>query len=297
MSSKKGGGKRNAGKAGEASAGRPSASEGTAAKSTPAAKKKPSLPAFGFAADLLKGRQAPAAGSPAAGSPEKRPPAKSARETPKASEGEASVPSAAVEAAEKAAAQVSNTDPERVFAFADSLSAGQVEEQAKKVRRETWVTLSLASETFALPVSPVREILRISSITRVPHAPYPIRGVTNLRGRVIPVLDLRIRLELPEGELTRMSRIIVVSSRGRLLGLLVDAVHQVLHLDVDRIQPPPEDVMTVQSDYISGVYHVEQGLILLLDVDRALVIRDAPVAPAALLGDAAAAPPSEGTAP
>jgi len=282
MSSKKSGGKSNVGKAGGALPGPTSAKEDATAKPA-AAKKKSSLPAFGFAADLLKGRKTPAAeapGEPSAAKPE--------REKPQARKDAGPA---------GAAARTSDTDPERVFTFADSLAAGHVEEQAKKIRRETWVTLTLANETFALPVSPVREILRISSITRVPHAPYPIRGVTNLRGRVIPVLDLRIRLELPEGDLTRTSRIIVVSSRGRLLGLLVDAVHQVVHLDVDLIQPPPEDVMTVQSDYISGVYHVERGLILLLNVDRALVIRDAPEPGAALLGGTPAARPSEGAVP
>lgn len=285
MSSKKSGGKSNPEEAG-------------ATPAKPAAKKKSSLPAFGFAADLLKGRKT-TSGEPATAKDDRgKPPAKKGAK-PAARPTKASTPSRPEEvAADRGAAeQVSATDPERVFAFADALAAGHVEEQAKKIRRETWVTLTLANETFALPVSPVREILRISSITRVPHAPFPIRGVTNLRGRVIPVLDLRIRLELPVGELGRTSRIIVVSSRGRLLGLLVDAVHQVVHLDVDLIQPPPEDVMTVQSDYISGVYHVENGLILLLNVDRALVIRDSPEPGAAYIGGTPAARPSEGAVP
>ena len=182
------------------------------------------------------------------------------------------------------------------MSFADSLQAGAEEEPAKKVRLETWVTLSLADETFALPVAPVREILRISSITRVPHAPHPIRGVTNLRGRVIPIIDLRIRLQLPEKEMTRSSRIVVVSSRGRLLGLLVDSVHQVVHLDLDLVQPPPDDVMTAQSDYISGVYHVEDELVLLLDVDRVLVIRDSPMPPAVHPGAADPASQAPGAA-
>ena len=123
-------------------------------------------------------------------------------------------------------------------------------------------------------MAPVREVVRVASITRVPHAPKPIRGVTNRRGRVIPVIDLRLRIELPPTGLERSSRIIVVSSRGRLLGLLVDAVHQVIHIDLEQVQPPPDDVMTVQSDYLSGVYHQDDQLILLLDIDRALIIQD-----------------------
>lgn len=208
--------------------------------------RKITLPAFGFAKDLLAPRRPAAETAP---------------------EADPSEPSGSAPP----------TGEDRIFTFTDTLKAREEEEgKAVPVRLETWVTLGLAGETFALPVEPVREVLRISAITRVPHAPYPIRGVTNLRGRVIPVIDLRLRLELPEGELSRHSRIIVVSSRGRLLGLLVDAVHQVIHLDPDKVQEPPEDVMTVQSDYIAGVYHLGEELILLLDVDRVLIIKEAP---------------------
>ncbi|MEM8932592.1 MAG: chemotaxis protein CheW, partial [Acidobacteriota bacterium] len=133
----------------------------------------------------------------------------------------------------------------------------------------------LADEVFAIPVEPVRQVVRVSDITRVPHAPRPIRGVTNLRGRVIPVIDLRLRIGLEETAIARATRVVAVSSRGRVLGLLVDAVLQVVHLDLDQVQPPPDDVMTVQSDYIRGVYDREDGLILLLDIDRALIIREA----------------------
>ncbi|MCP3963223.1 MAG: hypothetical protein GY719_35735 [bacterium] len=218
------------------------------------AEKQVSLPAFGFAEDLLKKRAEPA------------------------------------EAPDEAPA-----DPNRIFAFADSLDAAAEEQsQAEPVRLETWVAFSLAGEVFAIPVDPIREIVRVASITRVPHAPQPIRGVTNMRGRVIPVIDLRQRIELEPVDLARGSRVIVVRSRGRLLGLLVDGVHQVIHIDLAQAQPPPEDVMTAQSDYISGVYHLDDQLILLLDLDRALVIQEA--VPAEVAAPASAVP-ADGAAP
>ncbi|MCG8457334.1 MAG: chemotaxis protein CheW, partial [Holophagales bacterium] len=96
----------------------------------------------------------------------------------------------------------------------------------------------------------------------------------NLRGKVIPVIDLRLRVGLTTAEADRSARIIAVGSRGRVLGLLVDAVYHVMHLDLNLVQPPPDDVMTIQSDYIRGVYGKEDDLILLLDVDRALIIRE-----------------------
>jgi len=236
----------------------PAAGRQAAEAEQPAAEEpaKVSLPAFGFAEDLLK-KPAPAKDREPA---EDRKPA----EAP------------AAEAAARDVAPVSESDPRRIFRFADSLEQTRREEaEAIPVRLETWVAFSLAGEIFALPVEPVREVVRVASITRVPHAPRPIRGVTNMRGRVIPVIDLRLRIELPETELGRASRVIVVSSRGLLLGLLVDAVHQVVHIDRALMQPPPEDVMTIQSDYLSGVYHLDDQLILLLDIDRALIIHGA----------------------
>ena len=214
-------------------------------------RKTKSLPAFGFAEDLLAQRQGDA------GDPR---PEEAAAARPEPPEAGAPEPD----------------DPQRIFAFADSLETGAEREEpaAAPQRLTSWVTFRLAGETFALPVEPVREVLRVATITRVPHAPQPIRGVTNLRGRVIPVIDLRLRIGLETRDLDRASRVMVVASRGRLLGLLVDAVHQVLHVDLNRVQAPPEDVMTVQSDYILGVYHHGEQLILLFDVDRALVIKE-----------------------
>ncbi len=244
------------------------------------AAEKISLPAFGFAEDLL-GK--PGAAKKAASEPAAPPqPARSSKSAPPAADAktrtEMEVDGKADGKRVSGKGQVARggvaRGENRIFAFADSLEATSAEEDKRHVTLETWVTFTLAGETFAMPVDPVREILRISTITRVPHAPHPIRGVTNLRGRVIPVIDLRVRIELAEGDLTKASRIIVVGSRNRLLGLLVDGVHQVVHLDVDRIQPPPEDVMTIQSDYISGVYQTDGQLLLLLDVDRALIIRE-----------------------
>ncbi|MEM9593473.1 MAG: chemotaxis protein CheW [Acidobacteriota bacterium] len=227
----------------------PKTDGGDAPVEAPAPAKKATLPAFGFAADLLAA-------------------AKGNGDT----EGndEASIADAG--------SALDPEDPHRIFDFADRLRSN-VDRSAEDVtpaRLETWVTFELSGETFALPVEPVREVVRVSDITRVPHAPRPIRGVTNLRGRVIPVIDLRMRIGLPPLEdMDRSARIVSVSSRGRLLGLLVDAVHQVVHIDLNQVQPPPEDVMSVQSDYILGVYHQDEQLILLLDVDRALVVREA----------------------
>ncbi|HSK81696.1 MAG TPA: chemotaxis protein CheW [Thermoanaerobaculia bacterium] len=165
--------------------------------------------------------------------------------------------------------------PERLYAFVDRLERrGMQQAEEKKEEPETWVTFELAGEDYALPVTRVQEVLRVAGVTRVPHAPAPIRGITNLRGRVLAVVDLRVRLGLKAVELTPQSRIVVVSSRDRSIGLLVDAARQVVKLLPSGMQPPPPDVMTERSDFIRGVYHAEETLLVLLDVDRVLWIHE-----------------------
>ena len=267
---------------------------GSESPASSSSSKTSKLPAFGFAADLLASRSEDSATDAAQTDAKTTDAAKVDAKTTDAAKVDAKTTDAAkVEPAkvedlpaprastidsappDAATSEDLAVDPERIFHFADSLEREEEEETVAQ-RLTTWITFSLEGETFALPVEPVREVLRLSHITRVPHAPRPIRGVTNLRGRVIPVIDLRVRIELPAGGIDRSTRVIVVGSRGRLIGLMVDAVHQVAHIDLNRVQPPPDDVMTVQSDYLAGVYQLEDRLILLLDVDRALILRDTP---------------------
>ncbi|MBN2383557.1 purine-binding chemotaxis protein CheW [bacterium] len=170
--------------------------------------------------------------------------------------------------------QQSLTNPERIYDFADSLSGEDTIQQQKKEKLETWVIFSLGGDFYGLPVSHVQEILRVTGITSVPHAPHPVRGVTNMRGKVLPVVDLRKRLDLVEVDIDCHSRILVVTSRERLIGLLVDSVQQVIRLARSHIQPPPPDVMTTQSDYILGVYHLQNKLVILFDVEQIFVIKD-----------------------
>lgn len=166
------------------------------------------------------------------------------------------------------------TGPSRVLDFADSLDTAQPEAAPDLARWETWVTFQIAGERFAFAVDAVREIVRVRSITRVPHAPDPVRGIINLRGRVVPVLDLRRRLGLPAAELTSASRILICHAQHRVLGLLVDAAHHVVRLDRNQVEPPPADVMTAQSGYVLGVSHHGGGFLILLDADQVLLIPD-----------------------
>lgn len=132
------------------------------------------------------------------------------------------------------------------------------------------VTFSLGREQYAVPIDLVREVVRVTDITRVPHAPAHIRGVMNLRGRILPVMDLRTRLGLEAGETTHRSRVVVVEIERRVLGLLVDAVAQVTRLGEGRVTTPPEEVRAAGQGAITGVAHLGERLLVLLDVARVL---------------------------
>ncbi|HEV8238702.1 MAG TPA: chemotaxis protein CheW [Thermoanaerobaculia bacterium] len=163
---------------------------------------------------------------------------------------------------------------DRILLFADSLQERRQVQEERRHQWETWVTCRIDREVFALPVKQVQEILRVSALTRVPHAPFPVRGVTNLRGYVLPVVDLRVRLGMPPEEPGPRHRVMVVHSRGRLIGLLVDAVEQVTQIDRLAVELVPDDVMTEQSYYLLGVYHEESEMVILLDADKVLQVRD-----------------------
>ena len=136
------------------------------------------------------------------------------------------------------------------------------------------VTFALAGEEFGIPVTQVREVIRVGEITRVPQAPPHVRGVTNLRGRILPVVDLRSRLALEPAAPTPRSRIVVVEVADRVLGLLVDAVLQVAKVPLESVAPPPEEVRTADSEYLRGVARWNGRLIILLELEKALLLHE-----------------------
>jgi purine-binding chemotaxis protein CheW len=157
------------------------------------------------------------------------------------------------------------------LAFADSLESQSTEATQKKAVEAEYhlVTFLLENEEFGVPIRKVKEITRVTEITRVPQAPEHIRGVTNLRGRIVPVVEIRTRLGLPVASVTGLSRILLVEASGRVFGLLVDAVNEVLKVPASTVTPPPPEVLSSASaDYLVGVAQIAKRLIVLLDLDR-----------------------------
>ncbi|MBW8036716.1 MAG: chemotaxis protein CheW [Planctomycetes bacterium] len=130
------------------------------------------------------------------------------------------------------------------------------------------VVFDLASEYYGVDIGAVREIIRMQGITRVPGAESFVEGLINLRGRVVPVVDLRKRLNLAVGEQTKDSRIVVVDIAGQDVGVVVDGVTEVLRIPLSSIEPPSSMVTSVESDYLRGIAKLETKLIILLDLDK-----------------------------
>jgi purine-binding chemotaxis protein CheW len=137
------------------------------------------------------------------------------------------------------------------------------------------VSFNIGSEEFGVDILKVQEINRMVEITKVPQAPHYVEGVINLRGKVIPIIDLRKRFSLELKETDKNTRIVVVDIGGNILGMIVDSVSEVLRLPANTIEPPPDLVTGINSEYINGVAKLEDRLLIFLDlskvVDMALV--------------------------
>ncbi len=147
------------------------------------------------------------------------------------------------------------------------------------------LTLQVAGEQYAIPLLAVREIIQYESATRVPHTPPWIHGVINLRGLVVAVVDLAVKFGLPPTAPARETCIVMVDvtrdGAPVVLGLLADAVHQVIDLSPGDIQPPPEFGTPVRIEFLRGVGVVDKALVLLLEIGRLLLPEEALAAEAA----------------
>ncbi|HWR43144.1 chemotaxis protein CheW [Sporomusa sp.] len=134
------------------------------------------------------------------------------------------------------------------------------------------VVFKLGREEYGVSILQVQEIKRMTDITRVPHSPDYIKGVMNLRGSVLPVIDLKKRLNLPPQDYTDDTRIIIVKVEDITIGMIVDAVSEVTTIDQMSIEPPQAVVGGIAADYLSGVGKMENRLLILLNADAIIGI-------------------------
>ena len=146
--------------------------------------------------------------------------------------------------------------------------------QATVAEQTQYLGFVVADEEYAIGILRVREILEYDTITKVPTTPPSIRGVINLRGRVVPVVDLAVKLGLPESEVMKRTCIVVVEvdleGERTVMGVLADAVSQVIDLPASEVEPPPSFGTRVRVDCLLGMGRAGKKFVLLLDIDKVL---------------------------
>lgn len=141
------------------------------------------------------------------------------------------------------------------------------------------ISFTIGVEQFGVGILNIKEINMMSDITKIPNAPDFVEGVINLRGSIIPILDLRkrLRLEIASGDegIKAGSRILVVEIEGNTTGFIVDSVSKVLTVPAAKVFPPPDILVAgVESQYISGVVHLDEGILIILDFKRILSVEE-----------------------
>ncbi|MFA6541646.1 MAG: chemotaxis protein CheW [Bacteroidota bacterium] len=132
------------------------------------------------------------------------------------------------------------------------------------------VSFNIGEEEFGVDILKVQEINRMVDVTRVPNTPEYVDGVINLRGKVIPIIDLRRRFGMERKEKDKNTRIVVVELSGKVLGFVVDAVSEVLRIQKSVTEPPPPIIAGIKAEYITAIGKLENRLLILLDLERVL---------------------------
>ena len=141
---------------------------------------------------------------------------------------------------------------------------------AAAARPGEYLTYRLGAEEYGVDIQKVQEIRSYEAPTRIPGAPSFIKGVVNLRGVIVPIVDLRMKLGCHDVEYNRFTVVIVLSVNGRVAGVVVDSVSDVIDLAPDAIKPPPELADAGGSDYITGIASVAERMLMLVDMDALL---------------------------
>ncbi|MBC7190081.1 chemotaxis protein CheW [Candidatus Aerophobetes bacterium] len=150
------------------------------------------------------------------------------------------------------------------------------QEAKKMAEEEQLVSFKIENEEFGINIEEVQEIIRLPEITRVPQAPFFVEGVINLRGNILPVIDLRKRFDLEATQKTGATRIVVTNVDNKTTGIIVDSVSEVLRLPKDAIEPPPPIVAGIEAKYLRGIGKLNDGkrLLILLNLREILTVRE-----------------------
>jgi len=133
-----------------------------------------------------------------------------------------------------------------------------------------YVTFLIGSEVYGVEVLRVQEIIGMTRVTQVPNSMHFMKGVINLRGTVVPVVDMRLRFTMEEKDYDNFTVILIVEVKGTMIGMIVDSVSDVVNIPVKDIQDTPHFSASIRTDYIKGIGRIEEDLVIVLDVDKIL---------------------------
>jgi len=153
---------------------------------------------------------------------------------------------------------------------------GQIEDIGGRIstHQNEFLTFTLGAEEYGIDILKVKEIRGYDAVTRIANAPDYIKGVINLRGTIVPIVDMRIKFKLGKVEYNQFTVVIILSVAGRMVGMVVDSVSDVITLASEQIKPAPEFGASLDTRYIIGLGTVEERMLILVDIEKLMTGRD-----------------------
>ncbi|MEN7530818.1 MULTISPECIES: chemotaxis protein CheW [unclassified Cupriavidus] len=145
---------------------------------------------------------------------------------------------------------------------------GQIDTQGSEASGQEYLVFTLGTEEYGIDILKVQEIRSYETVTRIANAPDFIKGVTNLRGVIVPIVDLRLKFDLGNVRYDHQTVVIILNVAGRVVGIVVDGVSDVLTLTGDDIKPAPEFGVSVSNEHLTGLGSVEGRMLILIDIER-----------------------------
>ncbi|GAA0828735.1 MAG: chemotaxis protein CheW [Cupriavidus sp.] len=145
---------------------------------------------------------------------------------------------------------------------------GHIDTQGSEASGQEYLVFTLGTEEYGIDILKVQEIRSYETVTRIANAPNFIKGVTNLRGVIVPIVDLRLKFDLGNVRYDHQTVVIILNVAGRVVGIVVDGVSDVLTLTGDDIKPAPEFGVSVSNEHLTGLGSVEGRMLILIDIER-----------------------------
>lgn len=138
----------------------------------------------------------------------------------------------------------------------------------KATAKKEFLAFTLGSEEYCIDILKVQEIRGYETVTPIPNTPAFMKGVVNLRGIIVPIIDLRIKLDLAKVEYDQFTVVIILSIRGRVVGVVVDSVSDVVALEAEEIKAAPQMGAAIKTDYIDGLVTMEERMLIIIDIEK-----------------------------